>query len=195
MSRRKAVVGVVTLAVAAFAGGAYAATERTANPRQAFLNDVAKRLNVTPQQLSAALKAALMDRLDAAVKAGRSRRRRPTAIEQRLESRRGDAVPARAAALRAGVPTARRRPWRDVQRRGNVPRASTRGAVVARPAPGADARADRQARTGSRSPGCEHAMTAAVKARLDNGRWPPGASRRLRRTRCSTGCPHGSGGV
>ena len=69
--KRNLVIGLAALAVAAFAGGAYAATQNSGpTTRQAFLNDVAKRLHVTPQQLSAALNGATADQLQAAVKAG-----------------------------------------------------------------------------------------------------------------------------
>src|SRR5207302_573533 len=71
MLKRKAVIGTATLAVAALGGGAYAATQSSSNPRQAFLNDVAKRLHVTPQQLQSAVKGAYLDRLQAAVAAGK----------------------------------------------------------------------------------------------------------------------------
>jgi hypothetical protein len=77
---------VVTLAVAAFAGGAYAATSSTTNSRQAFLNDVAKRLNVSPGKLSDAFKAASLDRLNAAVKAGKLTQAQADRMKQRLES-------------------------------------------------------------------------------------------------------------
>ena len=80
---RFAIVGAV-LAAAAFAGGAYAATEAGPNSRQAFMNDVAKRLNVSPDQLKAALKGALMDRINDAVKAGRLTQAQANAIEKRL---------------------------------------------------------------------------------------------------------------
>src|SRR5437763_586682 len=53
--KRKLLVGTVVVAAAAFAGGAYAATQNSTNPRQEFLGDVAKRLNVTPQKLTTAL--------------------------------------------------------------------------------------------------------------------------------------------
>lgn len=70
--KRNLVIGLAALAVAALAGGAYAATQSSApNTRQAFLNDVAKRLHVTPQQLAQALNGATLDQLQAAVKAGR----------------------------------------------------------------------------------------------------------------------------
>jgi hypothetical protein len=82
----KLVIGLVALAVAAFAGGAYAATQNSGpNTRQAFLNDVAKRLHVTPQQLSAALNGAELDQLQAEVKSGRLTQAQADGLEQRLK--------------------------------------------------------------------------------------------------------------
>jgi hypothetical protein len=80
------VIGLAALAVAAFAGGAYAATQ-TSGPstRQAFLNDVAKRLHVTPQQLNQALTGALADQLQAAVKAGQLTQAEADKLQQRLK--------------------------------------------------------------------------------------------------------------
>lgn len=76
----------LVLAVAAFAGGAYAATQSSpTTARQAFLNDVAKRLNVTPAQLKSALQNAYFDQLSAAVKAGRLSQARANAIKQRVQ--------------------------------------------------------------------------------------------------------------
>lgn len=57
--------------LAGAAGGAYAVTSGGSNDRQAFLNDVAKRLKVSPEQLKSAFSGALADKLDADVKAGR----------------------------------------------------------------------------------------------------------------------------
>src|ERR1700710_1649531 len=68
--KRKVVGAAAGLAVLAGAGGAYAVTSGS-NDRQTFLNDVAKRLKVSPDELNAALKGALSDRLDADVAAGR----------------------------------------------------------------------------------------------------------------------------
>jgi AraC-like DNA-binding protein len=79
--RRLFIVGAV-LAACAFAGGAYAATSDT-SPRQAFLNDIAKRLNVSPQQLKSAIEGALQDQLNAAVKAGKLTQAQANAIEKR----------------------------------------------------------------------------------------------------------------
>ncbi len=86
--KRKLVIGLAALAVAALAGGAYAATQSsTPNTRQAFLNDVAKRLHVTPAQLTAALNGATLDQLQAAVKAGRLTQAQANALEQRLKQK------------------------------------------------------------------------------------------------------------
>ncbi len=84
--RGKLVIGLAALAVAAFAGGAYAATQTSGpNTRQAFLNDVAKRLHVTPEQLTAALNGASIDQLQAEVKAGALTQSQANALEQRLK--------------------------------------------------------------------------------------------------------------
>jgi transposase-like protein len=82
MRRRLLIVGAI-LAACGIAGGAYAASGGTGR-RQAFLNDVAKRLHVSPQQLSSALQGATQDQLNAAVRAGRLTRAQADAIEKRL---------------------------------------------------------------------------------------------------------------
>jgi hypothetical protein len=83
--KRKLAVGGATLAAAALGGGAYAATQTQTNPRQAYLNDVAKRLGVSPEKLSSALKGAAIDRLEAAVKAGKLTQAQADAIKRRIE--------------------------------------------------------------------------------------------------------------
>lgn len=85
--KRNVVIGLAALAVAAFAGGAYAATQSSGpSSRQAFLNDVAKRLHVTPQELSSALSGATVDQLQAEVQAGRLTQAQANALEQRLKN-------------------------------------------------------------------------------------------------------------
>ena len=92
--KRNLVIGGAALAVAAFAGGAYAATQNSGpTSRQAFLNDVAKRLHVSPQELSSALNGAFQDQLQAAVQNGRLTQAQANALEQRLKQK-GTAVPA-----------------------------------------------------------------------------------------------------
>jgi AraC-like DNA-binding protein len=83
--KHKFAAGAAALAAAAFAGGAYAATQSGTSSRQAFLNDVAKRLNVTPAQLKAAMRAAFADRIQAEVKDGRLTQAQANAIEQRID--------------------------------------------------------------------------------------------------------------
>lgn len=101
---KKAVAGATGIAVLAGAGGAYAvtrgssataapaaATSRTAakpDPaaaRNAFLDDVAKRLQVSRDQLDSALKGAASDRVDAAVAAGRLTKAQGDAIKRRIQ--------------------------------------------------------------------------------------------------------------
>src|SRR5215813_7757561 len=82
-AKRKLAAGAVGFAVLAGSGGAYAAAQSSsptptpAKPKvdrqaeqKAFLDDVAKRLNVTRDQLDAAIKGAAEARIDAAVAAG-----------------------------------------------------------------------------------------------------------------------------
>jgi len=71
MRRRLLVLGVIAFAVVA-AGSAVAATKLTSPSERskAIINDAAGRLNVTPNQLSLALKQAYDDQIDAEVKSG-----------------------------------------------------------------------------------------------------------------------------
>ncbi len=90
--KRRVVIGVTVIAAAAFAGGAYAQSQDSgANARQAFLNDVAKRLHVTPTQLSAAVQGAAIDQLNAAVASGRLTQAQAKALKQRITK--GGTVP------------------------------------------------------------------------------------------------------
>lgn len=84
--KRRLAVGATGLAVLSGAGVAYGVTQSGGNNRQAFLNDVAKRLNVTPSKLSSALKGAFEDRLQAAVQDGRLTQKQADAIKKRVES-------------------------------------------------------------------------------------------------------------
>ncbi len=83
--KHKLLVGLVAVLVLAGGGAAYAATQTQTNPRQALLNDVAKRLNVSPSRLRSAVQGALLDRLDAAVKAGRISQAQANRIKQRID--------------------------------------------------------------------------------------------------------------
>jgi hypothetical protein len=95
-AKRKLAAGAVGLAVLAGGGGAYAAGNSpgtiAAKPadhaaeQKAFLDDVAKRLNVTRDQLDAAVKGAAEARIDAAVAAGTMTKEQGDAAKQRIES-------------------------------------------------------------------------------------------------------------
>ncbi len=53
--------------------------------RQADVDDVAKHLNIAPRTLTAAIKAADYDRIDAAVAAGRLTQVQANALKQRIQ--------------------------------------------------------------------------------------------------------------
>src|SRR4051794_36508769 len=92
-AKRKLAASAAGLAVLAGGGGAYAASNSptiTANPadhpaeQKAFLDDVAKRLNVTRDQLDAAVKGAAEARIDAAVAAGKLTKEQGDEAKKRL---------------------------------------------------------------------------------------------------------------
>jgi len=100
-AKRKLAIGAAGLAVLAGTGGAYAATQSgptTAKPpdlaaeQQAFLDNLAKRLNVTPDKLTDAIKGAASDRIDAAVAAGRLTKEQGEAAKKLLAN--ANALPA-----------------------------------------------------------------------------------------------------
>ena len=75
-----ALAAVLAIGVgAALAGGGLG----FGNDQQAFLNDAARRLNVTPAELKAALQGASNDRIDAAVAAGKITKEQGDAMKQR----------------------------------------------------------------------------------------------------------------
>src|SRR6476620_1315351 len=94
-AKRKLAVGAAGLAVLVGGGGAYAAGNTTpsgtaakpadhAAEQKAFLDDVAKRLNVTRDQLDAAIKGAAEARIDAAVAAGKLTKAQGDEAKKRL---------------------------------------------------------------------------------------------------------------
>jgi hypothetical protein len=83
----KLVIGVVALAAIAGGGVAIAASDSSSSQEsQAIINDAAKRLGIEPAKLGDALKQALVDRVDAAVAAGRITKAEADAIKQRINS-------------------------------------------------------------------------------------------------------------
>jgi hypothetical protein len=91
---KKLVVGAAGLVLLGGASGAVAvgATQGSGGSgRQAYIDDVAKHLNVTPGALTASMKAAGYDRIDAAVAAGGITQSQADALKQRIEQ--GGGVP------------------------------------------------------------------------------------------------------
>jgi AraC-like DNA-binding protein len=161
--RHKLLIAVAAVVAAASAGGAYAATQSTTNPRQAFVNDMAKRLHVSPAQLTSAFKAALIDRLNTMVEAGQLTPAQAKRIEQRIAS--------------GHLPLFFDRPWQmGFHARGLVERGALHVAgsylgltdrqLLADLASGKSLAQIAQARGKSVS-GLEQALTNAAKARLD----------------------------
>ncbi|HEY8192960.1 MAG TPA: hypothetical protein VIF36_03445 [Gaiellaceae bacterium] len=84
---QKIAVGAVALLAVAGAGAAVGAT-RLGSPQeqsQAVVNDAANQLGVTPERLTTALKTALKNRIDAAVKAGRMTKAEGDALKARVD--------------------------------------------------------------------------------------------------------------
>jgi hypothetical protein len=147
--KRKLVIGATALAVAAFAGGAVAATNGGSN---------AKRLNVTPAQLQAALKAARLDQLDAAVKAGRMTQAQANALRQSIQN--GTAPPF---AMQFGMHRLHGHgPLAPAAKYLGLTKAQLRAQLRSGKSLAQIAKAQ-----GKSTSGLEQAITAAVKARLD----------------------------
>src|SRR3954470_6126246 len=83
------VVGGAALAVVGGGGAALAAGGNPfggSNDRQAVLNGAAQRLNVKPAELQSALKQAMLDRIDAALEAGRITQEQATELKARVNA-------------------------------------------------------------------------------------------------------------
>ena len=95
-SKRMLVIGGAALAVV---GGSGAALAAGGNPfggstdRQAVLNDAAKRLNVKPDELQNALQQAMLDQIDAALKAGRLTQQQADMLKARVKTGGGLGLP------------------------------------------------------------------------------------------------------
>jgi hypothetical protein len=88
--KHPAAIGAAAVLAVAGTGAAVAASSGS-SPRDAVLKDAAQRLNVTPDKLKAALKAAFEDQIDQAVKDGKLTRQQADRIKQRIE--RGGGLP------------------------------------------------------------------------------------------------------
>jgi hypothetical protein len=88
--KRKAMAASVAVLAVGGAGAGVAATHLTgpspSEESKAIVNDAAKNLGVEPSKLSAALKKAFEDRIDAAVADGRLTKEQGKELKQRIES-------------------------------------------------------------------------------------------------------------
>jgi hypothetical protein len=87
-ARKKLVAGAVAALAVAGAGGAVAATQ-LGSPKeesQAVIDDAAKQLGIDSGKLTDALEQALVNRVDAAVEAGRLTEERGEALKERIRS-------------------------------------------------------------------------------------------------------------
>src|SRR4051794_24016401 len=83
--KRRIAIGAAGLTILGGGGGAYAIADSGTggdNDRHALINDAAKRLNVSPSKLQAALRGAMDDRLQADVKKGRLTQKQADAIKR-----------------------------------------------------------------------------------------------------------------
>src|SRR5438874_4695899 len=88
MQKRKLAAGAAAALVVA-GGGVAVAASHSGSPKeesQAVVADAAKQLGIEPDKLSAALKKALENRVDAAVAAGRLTKDEGDALKARIES-------------------------------------------------------------------------------------------------------------
>ena len=84
LSTRNLAIGAASVALLGGAGGALAATQSSpGSARQAYLDDVAKRLNVSPGALTSAVRAARNDQIETALAAGRITRSQAEALKER----------------------------------------------------------------------------------------------------------------
>ncbi len=87
--KRKVVAGTVAALAVGGAGAGVAATQLGSSPSaesKAIVADAAKRLGVEPNKLSDAIKQALLDRVDAAVAAGRLTKEEGAELKQRINA-------------------------------------------------------------------------------------------------------------
>lgn len=86
-TNRKISLGIAALLAAAGGGVAIAASSSSpSEENQAVLDDAAQQLGISSGKLSAALKQALSDRVDAAVAAGRLTKEQGDSLKQRINS-------------------------------------------------------------------------------------------------------------
>ncbi len=83
--KRRAIAAAAGLALAAGGGLAVAASSGPGDAQKAFLDDAAKRLDVTPDKLQSALRGAAGDGIDRALQQGRLTKEQADRLKQRLK--------------------------------------------------------------------------------------------------------------
>jgi Arc/MetJ-type ribon-helix-helix transcriptional regulator len=95
-SRKTLMIAVAALAVAGGGGAAIAAAQDSSSSGQSFLDSVAKHLGISSQKLEDATKAAALEQVDAALKAGKITQAQADELKARIQS---DEFPALAGPL------------------------------------------------------------------------------------------------
>jgi hypothetical protein len=85
MRKRTLTVALTVFVAAGVAAGAFAATQSGGDSQRAFINDVARRLHVSPAQLRNAFEQARLDQINAALRAGRLSPAMARALKQQIE--------------------------------------------------------------------------------------------------------------
>jgi hypothetical protein len=87
--QRKLLLVATVVAVLGGTAAAVAATQSSSSGRHAYLNDVAKRLGISPGALTNAMRGAAIDRINAAVAEGRLTPAQANALKQRVREGHG----------------------------------------------------------------------------------------------------------
>jgi hypothetical protein len=104
---RKLVIAAIAIAVLGGGAAAVAAATQSSSPHQAYLDDVAKRLGVSPSALASAVRGASVDRIQSAVAEGRLSQAQASVLEARVREGKGPLFGHRfRSGLREGLETA-----------------------------------------------------------------------------------------
>src|SRR6188474_1360166 len=85
-SRRRLLAGGAAALVIVFGAGAAVGASGATNPASSFLGDVAKKLGISEEKLTDAIKAAQIDRIDAAQARGDITKEQADALKEQVRS-------------------------------------------------------------------------------------------------------------
>ena len=91
-SRRRLLAGGAAALVVVFGAGAALGASGSGNPASSFLGDVAKKLGISESKLTDAIKAAQIDRIDAAQARGDITKEQADALKERVRSGEAPAI-------------------------------------------------------------------------------------------------------